>query len=113
MFDKMCRWSGRGFIKCNDRIRIKKSKICDPCSSNPRTHPNKLQKNPYGGDWYKFSSLFKTGKICESCGEDTQLITHHIIPVDVAPNLIYVCSNLTVLCEKCHGSIHKRESKEE
>jgi 5-methylcytosine-specific restriction enzyme A len=43
---------------------------------------------------------------CEQCGSETKLRVHHIVPIDVNPDLSLVTENLQTLCERCHKRTH-------
>lgn len=62
--------------------------------------------------WRKVRAFkFKSNPLCEQCllkGRVTEAqLIHHIIPIDVDPNLAYEYDNLMSLCHNCHGEVHK------
>jgi len=46
---------------------------------------------------------------CARCGMPGQEI-HHVIPVQSAPALMYVPSNLQTLCRACHHAHHANDA---
>ena len=51
------------------------------------------------------SKLLATCK-CAKCGTESDLVIHHIIPYNIAPDLFIVESNMSVLCDACHREYH-------
>lgn len=50
---------------------------------------------------------------CKRYGRTTPAVTvHHIYPVENWPELALINSNLLSLCNKCHNSMHDRDSGE-
>jgi len=45
---------------------------------------------------------------CRICEDQTNVVVHHIIPRDIAPDLLYESWNLITLCRKHHNEIHKK-----
>jgi hypothetical protein len=52
--------------------------------------------------------LEKYGHVCEKCGEEANLICHHITGVEINPVESADIDNCVVFCENCHNGIHKQ-----
>jgi 5-methylcytosine-specific restriction enzyme A len=50
---------------------------------------------------------------CEQCGSQKNLRVHHIIPIDVNPDLALDNDNLRTLCERCHKVVHSERQREQ
>ena len=75
----------------------------------PKTNANEIRKT---SRWTKLSKMYRAAHpvCCDPLGlhkgrvEPTRH-THHIAPVDEAPELAYEWSNLAPLCHECHGAV--------
>ena len=45
---------------------------------------------------------------CAFCGDTNNLVTHHITPYVVSPDLFVNEDNMAVLCDKCHRAYHHK-----
>lgn len=57
--------------------------------------------------WYRLrlKVISEQNGLCEECGDKGKDV-HHIIPLDVRPDLGLVRENLMLLCVKCHRNKH-------
>lgn len=67
-----------------------------------------------GTRWRKKRKVIfrRDGYLCRHCRRygrtrESQMV-HHIIPVEVIPELLYENENLLSLCNKCHSKMHDR-----
>jgi len=70
----------------------------------------KLRTNgPYDVDWKRLSADIRKGNYCHRCGNNENLVVHHIIPVtkggDRNPK------NLVPLCPGCHSTVESQTKK--
>lgn len=67
-------------------------------------HRNKSRLGYLRRDIYR-----KNGGCCQACGRHydlKRLELHHVIPINVRPDLINKRSNVRLLCHKCHLAAH-------
>lgn len=58
--------------------------------------------------WQK--AVIKRDVVCQKCGFDEHLETHHIKPIATHPELITDVNNGQLLCKDCHKEMHKTRS---
>ena len=62
----------------------------------------------YDWEWERVRKLvLQRSDRCERCRVVRPVIVHHIVPVDVTPDLRLDPANMLAVCRKCHGAIHK------
>ena len=63
-------------------------------------------------EWRKFrkEALLDNKFTCQSCGKmyGYELHLHHILPVNLFPDLVFDETNVIALCDKCHKEYHKK-----
>lgn len=70
----------------------------------------------YNSAWVKVrNKKLSMNPLCEECLKHDVIkeatLVHHIIPVDVRPELKLVMDNLMSVCNVCHGKIHAEMDK--
>ena len=61
------------------------------------------------------AALKRDEYLCQYCKRYGRMrqatITHHIKPVEIAPELAYSADNLVSLCMSCHNKMHPEKAK--
>ena len=74
------------------------------------------QERGYDAQWKKVRALYiKQHPLCEECLKNSKTVlatkVHHIIPA-INKDTRYDFSNLMALCDKCHGKLHSKQTKD-
>lgn len=48
---------------------------------------------------------------CKLCSSESRIEVHHIVPVEVAPELAFKIWNMVLLCNSCHYSVTGKEEE--
>jgi 5-methylcytosine-specific restriction protein A len=83
-----------------------------PCEVHRRRSTSK-RSDHYDNQWRVLSERLRAhNPICEDCvlqgRHDPSTEVHHIVPINDAPQLRLVQSNLVCLCTSCHNERHRR-----
>ena len=103
-------WKNLGDFKAGDKIVV----VSNKQPEDTLTDPTDLKK--IGGKWRSVWQQ-KMGKklskeqdgLCSSCGANTLLEIHHVIPVHEDPSLCFNGDNIVCICNECHKEEHKKQ----
>lgn len=82
--------------------------MADGASSNDESDSKRLR----GHDWFELRDqvLDRDDHVCRNCGSSTNLVVHHIVPVEASgTNRL---SNLATLCRVCHRRAHNERIRD-
>lgn len=80
-------------------------------------HTQTRTQRGYDNNWLKFSRMCLAEEpYCRYCAREGRVtlavVSDHIIPVRIAPDLRLTRSNVQSLCKHCHDSVKQREELE-
>jgi 5-methylcytosine-specific restriction protein A len=106
MRHKLCR--------CGAVREDRQGSVCPQCKAGAKHKSRNTAQHGYDHAWRLLSERFrKENPLCQMCwkrGIATPADdVHHIVPIDDAPWLRLVMSNLMSVCNECHKGIHAGE----
>ena len=97
--------------RCGGVRQDARGSVCAKCGAGKANKSRNTTEHGYDGAWKRLSLRKRTiDPLCEMCLRQGLAVpvdeVHHIVPIDVAPWLRLVWSNLMSVCNACHKGIH-------